>query len=44
MKTEKNKEVTESENEIHSTTNIIDKEKAGKIICFLKKIIYTESA
>ncbi len=43
-KQKKNKEVTESENERHSTTKIIDKEKAGKIICYLKKIIDTESA
>jgi hypothetical protein len=43
-KQKKNKEVTESESERHSTTKIIDKEKAGKIICYLKKIIDTESA
>jgi hypothetical protein len=43
-KQKKNKEATESESERHSTTKIIDKEKAGKIIFYLKKIIDTESA
>ena len=43
-KQKKNKDVTESESERHSTTKIIDKEKAGKIISYLKKIIDTESA